>query len=370
MTIRRPAALGFLALAATSVLAAQQPPSRTRPRIPSAVERSILDTFNAYAGGDDLAVERWATSPQARSASAYIELVLGRDDLLGSRARPAFLLEVAAAMTSGPAARDAYFGSYRIPGFLKTGMSLIVSRPTAVGTEPLEDLFELLWLQAALGVAQGLQQYWLQQDLLDIVGLRFSDPKVAPLLTSTRIPLARGIAAAGLCCWRRIEGEMIQIVPPAERRSINVDQALALFVQAATVPALHTEATVRGAVLLHQVGRDADALAWFDRVRPHEDQTIGYVHYRTLGRVLDKTNRAADAAVAYRSALKFEPGSQLAGIGLAAALLRAGRPDDAASASEAARKMTAEPNTFEAPYRRADRRFVPEWLAEIRRLRR
>ena len=71
------------------------------------------------------------------------------------------------------------------------------------------------------------------------------------------------------------------------------------------MPALHTEATVRGAVLLHLVGRDADALAWFDRVRPHDERAIGYVHYRTLGRVLDKTPRAADAAVAYRSALKF-----------------------------------------------------------------
>lgn len=370
MNIRSLAAFGSLTLAVTAVLSAQQPPSRTRPRIPSTAERSIVDAFNAYAGGDDFAVERWASTPMARSASSYVELVIGRDGTPWSRARPAFLLEVAAAMTSAASSRDVYFSSFRIPNYLKTGMSLVVSRPSQVGAEPLEDRFELLWLQAALGVAQGLQQYWLQQDLLDIVGTRFSDPKLVPLVNASRIPLARAIAAGGLCCWRRLEGETIQIITTAERRSVSTDQALALYVHAAAIPELYTEAMVRGAVLLHQIGRNADALAWFDRVPAHDDQTLGYVHYRTLGRVLDGTERAEDAAVAYRAALRFQPASQLAGTGLAAALLRAGRPDDAASAAEAARRMSAETNTFDTAYRRADRRFVPEWLGEIRRLRR
>ena len=360
----------MLTLAVTAVLAAQQPPSRARARISPAVERTILDTYNAYAGGDDFAVERWVPTSQARASLPYLELVMGRDGAPWSRARPAFLLEVAAAMTTTTTARDIVFSSFRIPNYLKTGLSILVSRPSAPGTEPIEDLFELLWLQAALGVAQGLQQYWLQQDLLDIVGLRFTDPKLAPLVASTRIPLARGIAAGGLCCWKRMEGEAIQIMSASERRSVSADQALALYAQAAAIPALHTEATVRGGVLLYQLGKNADALAWFDRVPAHEDRTIGYMHYRTLGRVLDGTDRAADAAVAYRTALRFEPYSQLAGIGLAAALLRAGRPEDATVAAEAARKMTAESNTFEAAFRRADRRFVPEWLKELRRLRR
>jgi tetratricopeptide (TPR) repeat protein len=363
------AAFTTLTLAVTAVLAAQQPPSRVRPRIPAAVERSILDTYNAYIGGDDFAVERWAATPLARSAASYLELVIGRDGTAWSRARPAFLLEVAAAMTGGTSQRD-FFGSYRIPQYLKTGMSLIAARPSTVGTEPLEDRFELLWLQAALGVAQGIQQYWLQQDLIDIAMPRFTDPRLTPLVNTTRIPLARGIAAAGLCCWRRIEGEIIQIVPPSERRSMSMEHALRMFTEAATVPALYTEAMVRGAVLLHQNGREADAIAWFDRIPPHEDRALGYVHYRTLGRVLDGTPRAEDAAVAYRAALKFEPMSQLAGIGLAASLLRAGRPDDAGVAAEAARRMSGEPGAFETAYRRADRRFVSEWLTEIRRLRR
>jgi len=373
LSTRSLAAAGILTLAVTAVLPAQQPPSRARTRISPAVERAILDTYNAYVGGDDFAVERWVPTPQARASLPYLELVLGRDDAPWSRARPAFLLEVATAMSTAPSGREVYFSSssLRIPNYLRTGMSILVSRPAPVGTEPLSDRFELLWLQAALGVAQGLQQYGLQQDLLDIVGQRFSTPTLVPLVNSTRIPLARAIAAGGLCCWRRIEGQVIQIMSPSEtRRSISSDQALTLFAQAATIPALHTEATVRGAVLLHEIGKNADALAWFDRVPAHDERTLGYMHYRTLGRVLDGTERAADAAVAYRNALRFEPHSQLAGIGLAAALLRAGRPEDAAAAAEAARKMTAEPNAFEATYRRADRRFVPEWLAEIRSLRR
>jgi tetratricopeptide (TPR) repeat protein len=278
------------------------------------------------------------------------------------RAKPAFVLEAVVAMTGTRTL------SYRATSLLMAGAAQMVSRPTPVGVNPAEDRFELVWHQAAIGLAQALQQYWLQQDLLDIVAARYRDAPAQ--VVASRIPLARGIAAAGLCCWKRAPGEVVQQIPPSERRHMRVEQALALFEEAAKIPALRTEALVRGAVLLHKVERDTQAIAWFDRVPPQQDTPFGYVHQLTYGRVLDTTARADDAVAAYRAALGFEPSSQLPAIGLAAALMRAGHADEAVTAAAQARRLANEKISvnYDQPYQRADARFVPEWLAEIRRM--
>ena len=339
-------------------------------RVPATVERGIQETLAAYTAGNDLAVERWMATSQGRSAFPYLELVMGRETSPWSRDKAAFLLEVVVAITVAPPGRDSLSIGFRGPSALQMGSTLMASRPTPVGANPEEDRFELLWFQTALGVAQGIQQYWVQQDLLDQIAARFRPATIRDLLGDTRIPLARGIAAAGMCCNDRSPGEVIQIVGPSERRRITATQAVALFEEAAAVPALRVEALIRGAVLLHKIGRHADALAWFERVPPHQDRALGYVHYLTYGRILDGANRAADAAAAYTSALQYEPMSQLAAIGQAAALLRAGRGEEAAVAATEARTLASERLlSFDTAYRRADARYVREWLAEIRKLR-
>jgi hypothetical protein len=345
-------------------VAAQLPASRNRLRIPPSVERNIHDVLAAYEGGDDRAVERWVASQQGRSSLPYLETVMLQDTTPWRRAKPAFVLEAVVAMTGTRTL------SFRATSLLTAGAAQMVSRPTPIGADPAEDRFELLWHQTAIGLAQGLQQYWLQQDLLDIVAQRYRD--VTRLIEESRIPLARGIAAAGLCCWKRVPGEVVQQVQPSERRHMRVEQAIALFEEAAKIPALRVEALVRGAVLLHKAERNAQALMWFDRVPPHEDKTLGYVHQLTLGRVLDTTTRAEDAVTAYRAALDYEPSSQLPAIGLAAALMRAGLADEGVAAAAAAKRLAAEKvvTNYESAYQRADARFVAEWLAEIRRLRR
>ena len=63
------------------------------------------------------------------------------------------------------------------------------------------------------------------------------------------------------------------------------------------------------------------------------------------------------------------PTSQSAAIGLAAALLRAGDTEAAAQAAVSAKRLPrvslgADPRVT---FRRADARFIPSWLAEIRR---
>jgi tetratricopeptide (TPR) repeat protein len=343
--------------------AAQQSSSRNRIRVQPSLERSIHEVLAAYEGGDDRAVERWVTSQQGRSSLASLETVIVMDTTPWRRAKPAFVLEAVVAMTGTRTL------SSRAASLLTAGAAQMAGRPTPLGVNPEEDRFELLWYQAAIGVAQGLQQYWLQQDLLDIVAQRCRD--VPRLVDESRIPLARGIAAAGLCCWKRVPGEVVQIVQPSERRHMRVEQAIALFEEAAKKPALSVEALVRGAVLLHKVERDAQALAWFDRVPPHQDRALGYVHHLNYARVLDGTSRAEGAVTAYRAALDYEPASQLPAIGLAAALMRTGRADEAVAAAAAAKRLAAEKVglNYDLTYQRADSRFVAGWLEEIRRMR-
>jgi tetratricopeptide (TPR) repeat protein len=161
------------------------------------------------------------------------------------------------------------------------------------------------------------------------------------------------------------------MVDPSDRRPVSVEEALALFDTAAERDDLRAEALIRGGVLLHKVGRHSEALTWLDRVPAHDDRALGYVHRLTYGRLLDGAGRSADAAAAYAAALEHESSSQPAAIGLAAALLRSGRAVEATEAATRARQIdNAESARFDLPYRRGDMRFVPGWLAEIRKARR
>ena len=344
-----------------AVTSAQQ---RGRPvRVPPAMEQSILAVLGSYTDGDDQAIERWLSTPKlTQSVARYVEAVLTQNKRPWNRSTPAFVLEVATRLMDST--------GYAVPDLLKLGWNLMLSRPTPLGADASEDRFELLWHQTALAIAQGLRQYWLQQDHLDLLRLRFPEPQFREQLIAIRLPLARAIAAGGLCCWKREPGEMNQRVPPSERRPVTVDEAVRLFSDAAAIPDLHVEALIRGAVLLHKVGRFREALVWFDRIPVHDDRTLAYVQHFTHGRLLDATDRAADAAAAYRAALDAEPNRQVAGIGLAAALLRAGRVDDAVAVAAEVRQMPGEKLDHDQAFRKADARFVPAWLVEIRKLRR
>jgi hypothetical protein len=68
--------------------------------------------------------------------------------------------------------------------------------------------------------------------------------------------------------------------------------------------------------------------------------------------------------------LAVAPSGQRAAIGLAAALLRSGQSGAAADAAADARRMNDDTGDQFARFNVGDFRLVPEWLAEIRRLRR
>jgi tetratricopeptide (TPR) repeat protein len=246
----------------------------------------------------------------------------------------------------------------------------MLNRSTLLGDDAGDDRFELLWHQTALGVAQGVQQWDLQQEYLDAIRGRFEQARQRGVWADSRIPLARAIAAAGLCCARSAPGEPVQWVRFSSRPPATTFQAaMALFEEAARVPALRVEALIRGGMLLRATGHDAEALAWFGQV-PDDDRSFGYVHHLTRGRILDALHRPAEAVAAYEAALRDAPTAQLAGIGLAAALLRSGRAEAAARTAMEVRRAPGGPTNHFREFQRADVRFVPEWLAEIRRLRR
>jgi hypothetical protein len=346
---------------------------------PAAIDAGINEVLKAYAEGDDLAVEGWLRTPEAGWSLSSIDRVVAQPVVPWSRARAAFLLEVAVG-TMTPrdgqlGARDLAMGlmlTRRTDSLLLVGANLVARRPAPLGADPVKDRFEVLWHQAALGVAQGIEQYTLQYRYVESIAPRFDQARSRGVTLPTRLPLARAIAGAGLCCsGRPMPGDQIQIrlinAPPPP---VTADNAIAFFERAAAVPELYTEALIRGAVLLARIGREPEALAWFQRVPPHTDRGLGYMHHLTLARLLDEVNRPGDAANAYGVALDHAPANQRAAIGYAAALLRAGRDEEAGVAAANARRMPEERGDPARAYLRADARFVREWLAEIRRLRR
>jgi tetratricopeptide (TPR) repeat protein len=278
-----------------------------------------------------------------------------------SRSNAAFMLEVALAAAN----------QSRTPSLIAAGRSIVMSRPAPLGADPVEDRFEVLWHQSAIALVQASPQFFVQQDYLDAIGPRFEDAERRGVVLETRLPLARAISAGILCCWKRLPGEAAQPIP-ALSRGITLDKAVALFAMAAEVPVLRREALLRGARLLYENGRHADALAWFERMISQPEPAHGYVHHLTLGRVFDALNRPADAAAAYGAALTYVPDGQLAGIGRAAALLRSGRAEEAEAAAVEARRMPAGRRDFDRlrAFTLADLRFVPAWFVEIRKLRR
>jgi hypothetical protein len=325
---------------------------------------AISSVLAAYAGGDDLAVSRWIPSIGYWGLASLkeVEQILDASPA-PNRTKAAFVLEIIAG------GRDAVRHSFH-----ELGLSWLGKGAKPLGTEPATDRFEVLWHQTAIAAAQGQLRFPTQQAFLDAIQPRFEDARRRGVEPPNRFPLARAIAAAGLCCWDPREqaamtssGGFVMAFGPVQHTGSR-EYAVVLFEKAAELEPLRAEALVRGALLLHQGGHDRKAAEWLERVPPHDDLVLGYVQHLTHGRVLDALDRPLDAAAAYRRALETVPGTQTAGIGLAAALLRAGQVDEAMTAAAAARR----PAASEAPrltFHLADSRFIPQWLSEIRRQR-
>jgi hypothetical protein len=352
------AVCGLAMLGIVSAIAAPQTRGRDRV-VPPQVVRGINDALTAYEGGDDLAVERLFAASIGPS-TPYLDTVLAQP-APWSRARAAFLLEVAIQQRFGPG------------NLLTAGRLMITARPARLGADAREDRFEVLWHQAAIGLLQSQPSVAAQVEYLQGIETRFADATRLGVALETRFPLARAIVASIVCCWKPTAGEIVRQIPSHSRDGVTLDGALKLLDDTAALLPLRAEAYVRGGKLLFDAGRLDEALAWLSRVPDHDDRAIGKVQHLVRGRAFDRLNRPADAAEAYAKALELVPAFQPAAIGLSAALLRAGRPDAALTAAADARRIPARSPSFGAEFadlNRGDLRFVPAWLSEIRSLRR
>ena len=362
------AACGILLAAGGSIVAAPQSRASVPVPGPAAVDKALEDAISAYSAGDDDAVDRWMSmahlSPRVHYTRFEAAMVRAAP---WSRARAAFVLEVAVRNGIGESQLSLI------------GRSMVIARSTALGTDPADDQFEILLHHVTIGLLQERMNVKPLDDYVNEVRSKFDDARRRGVALETRIPLARAFTSALLCCWTR-SGVLIRTFRGLSRARVTLADALAQFEEAAREPALRAAALIRGAKLLVDNDRGTDALAWLERVPDHSDPVLRYVHHWTHARLLDNVDRPADAAAAYRRALAVAPRSQAAAIGLAAALQRAGRGEESAKAAAAARTMHVVISPAESDTRalgdvmptfdRGDNRFVQQWLAEVRRLRR
>ena len=155
--------------------------------------RGVLD---AYAGGDDLAVERWLAGVGGLSNARYAFSIMSKP-APWSRARAAFVLEVA-------------LKQFPRTSLLPLGQAMVMARPSAFGTNPAEDRFEILWHQIAIALLETHSQVSLLTDYLDAVEPRLDEARKRGVTVESRIPLARAFASAIVCCWKRVAGEQVR----------------------------------------------------------------------------------------------------------------------------------------------------------------
>ena len=369
MSGMRWASLGILGAAVLingGLGAASQAPQRPPYPVPTA--DAIKQVLAAYAGGDDLAVGNWLSTRQRWTIEAYRDFESAvRGNNVPHRVRLAFAIE---AVVAG---RDPFFPDR----LLNIGRELLENDAKPLGIDAEADRFEVLWHQTAIAAMESTESFTRLRRYVDEIAPRYDSARRRGFDVPTRFLLARGHAALGVCCREQMPGPspgIITIVnyrPRVEGEMPTLDGAVLFFRQAAAIPALEVEALIRAGVAMHGAGRHEAALGFLERVPAHDDMPLGYVQHLTRGHVIDELNRPADAAAAYRRAMEYMPTSQSAAIGLAAALLRAGDTEAAAQAAVSAKRLPrvslgADPRVT---FRRADARFIPSWLAEIRRLR-
>jgi len=333
-------------------------------RGPVAIEHVMVlrKALAAYGAGDDVAVEALLRTREGIASTIALDAVFGRP-AEWTRTNAAFLAEMAVA---APLSNAGKLGSLRI------GRQLAISRATLPGQDPTEDRFEILWHQLAVGILQDFRLYPSQLDYLDAIAPRFNEAALRGAKLDTRFVLARAIASSGFCCPIRNDPVRV-IIKGGERRltpRVTFQTAVALFGFAATDPKLAPEALIRGAALQLNEGHYPAALDLLDRVpSDHGDRLLEFARSLTRARALDLLSRPEDSAASYAAAREEFPTAQIPAIGQAAALLRTGHTTEAVRVATEARQLPPDTPDPWADFLRADARFVKDWLAELRTLR-
>jgi tetratricopeptide (TPR) repeat protein len=337
-------------------------------------QRPRLDQiFAAYSGGDhDVVLRSFANSHDylrhRLSERRRVEQWLGA----WSPDKAMFLAELVERASS---AAPAY-----LPNLVTTGHRYVLGRPSPPGASALEDDLERRWHLLALGVMQRRFLGDLLLRYVDVLRTRRPLPAAAAVW-DPRIDLARGIAQEQLCrvlhatarhdrLLADLEG--VAATPPMERQAAIecMRRALTMLEEAAAHADVRAEAHTRAGFAAFQLGQTTEAKAMLDGARPGPDRALAYWRSLFSGRVADALAADADAEAAYRAALAAYPEAQSAWVGLALALFRMNRSDEADAAMRAARNVSDDSVDPWESYFEGDARFVTEWLVSMRKARR
>ena len=273
--------------------------------------QKVLEVAAAYAAGDDSAVERWVSNDAHLIALPSAHHAILSEEW--SQANAAFLAELAFFVPQTP----------RKLTLLRALREYVFRRAASSNRGSKEQEFELLLHCFSVAVAQQEQEHEFQLEQLPAIAERVLR------LTGRLVPqlsLARAVAITGLCCYTT-RGKVLN------RTGSGVDPsrfAAALNeLAAASAGDLRAESSLRAGVQLFWNGNYQQALERLDRAtRSDIDGGWAGLAFLFKARTLEALERDAEAAEAYARSLEYAP-SQLAGIGMAAALFRIGSDDEA-----------------------------------------
>jgi hypothetical protein len=327
------------------------------PQAVAARRAELQNVLDAYIAGDHAVVGRdipRRLDPVTRSALTGL---LNDSRVPWQPARVAFGLEVAVWTYRANSMGDALT-------FAHIALSMTIARPQAIGSNAIEDRFEVLVHQIVLALLQGSGGNWQTHDeAITTIAPRAAQMALLYPPVKNRFVLARAINASMQCCRFVLSGGSRPKTPVPEP-----DFALALFQAAADDSALRADALVRAAYLEQVVGRSSQALATLDRAVPLADSTLAYAAALIKGGVFDQLGQPDAAADAYLAAEKIAPNAQVPAIGRAAALQRAGRTDEAVAEAAGARRLPVDGFDPWPVFVRADARFIDQWVRDLRLL--
>jgi hypothetical protein len=229
---------------------------------------------------------------------------------------------------------------------------------------PLEPIERTLWL-AAIGIAEdGHAWYRLEQEILPRARQRLSgEPRVrlAEVLAPTNLKVG-SLRGPGNPLFRN---DLLRV----ERRSPGgIADAIRAFEPLLADVALAGEVALRVGYLEFRRHRWPAALASFDaaRARLTEPTLIAATDY-FAGFVHEQLDQPAEAIAAYRRTLAIAPLMRNPATRLSALLFLRNERTDAYAVLDPALNARPAPRDLLVVVERADSRFVPEWLATIRR---
>ena len=325
-------------------------PPATPPASDSTILTTLPDLMTAYERSDYAVVDRsLGRVVDLSKLIKDLDFEKGINPWPGStRSEAVFALELAAngIMSRPPASQDA-----------ARALLQRYSRLIQPALEP--DEFERAWLTAVLALLQGRISPALAEPFVSRALARFPN--------EPRFLLARAIVLDQQ--WRGFGTMTFDAKTTATQLAVKQGtEVLEAYEAAATAsPEVAAEARIRGAWLLHRVGRSEEALKQLDAAPASPDPAIEYLRNLFRSHVYLAMGKLDEAAAAARAAHVIVPDAQSARVNLMNALLLKG---DMAGAESVAENIETAPRTADPwwSYWLGDFRWFPAAVGRLREM--